>query len=120
MEPINIATINYELNRIACRNIIAESSAILAAHWITDKQAEDFVTIGADQVLTFKEERNATPQERNAYHLWRCTKATGISHDSLTLVDVLMWFYEHEDDEDESVTMDEIVEFIGDPVKCLA
>lgn len=120
MEKINSATLNQQLNRIACRSVVADGSAILAAHWINDEMAKDFVIIGADEVLTFQEQRNATPQERNAYRLWQCTKATGIDHDSLTLMDVITWLLDHEDDGEDSVVIDEVIEFIGDPMKCLA
>ncbi len=119
MEHFNIATLAHGLARMTCRALIKDAACILAADWINDKRAEDYAIIGADEVLTFQETRNATIQERTAYQRWQCTNATGISHDSLTLVDVLMWLLDHEDEED-CVTIDEVSEFIGDPMKCLA
>ena len=122
MEPINIGMLDHQLARMTCRALIKDAACILAADWINGKRAEDYAIIGADEMLTFQETRNATTRECIAYQRWRCTKATGISHDNLTLVNVLMWLIDHGDDEDDEdcVTIDEVSEFIGDPMKCLA
>jgi hypothetical protein len=106
-----VAEITRQLTLIACRNVIHQAASILKAGRLDN--ANDYMTMGADEVLCRPDESIATLAEKYAYERHCCCKDLAIASDDLTLMHCIQWLLKDSDEDDDVVSLDEVYAVIG-------
>lgn len=111
MTPAGLEDLDRQMTRIACQAVIHQAAAMLKAEQLSN--ADGYMTMGADGILCRPDESIATAAERYAYQQHCCCRDLGIPRDDLTLLDCISWICRDSDDDEDTVSIDEVLAVAG-------